>query len=345
MNASTAGRLFQKLPIVVTALLAGAALLNLAGTALDGLPAWAEALLDTLSFFAALFLSLLISALPLLLLGALGSGLVAAFFDRTELAGWFPRQPLLSALCGSLLGLFLPVGECGVIPLARRLLHKGAPVPAAIAMLLAAPALNPIVIASTLAAFGPGLIFWGRFGLTLLVATLVGWVFSLHPAPQWLLNPRAMAQIPSGEVLPARAPFSARLKQAMLLLVDEFFELGSRLVLGALLAALLQMAIRQPALLALGQGPVLSAAVMSGLGVLRSLSATDDAFVVLPLAGPWPGAVLAFLVFGSMLDLKSGWMLTRVVTLRTLAYIAGLALLLVLIAVMAINFFGQGWLF
>ena len=320
-------------------------MLNLAGMALDGLPAWADAILDTLSFFSSLFLTIVINAVPFLLLGALGSGLIEVFFEPREISAWFPRQPLLSAFTGSFLGFFFPAGESGSIPLSRRLMQKGAPVSTGVSMLLAAPAFNPIVIASTLAAFGPGLVFWGRFGLTLLIATLVGWIFSLHPEPRLLMNQNALAQMPKYEALPDRQPFLVRLSQALLILVDEFFEMGSGLVLGALLAAFLQTVVRQPALLDLGQGPVLSVVVMIALAVLRSVSSIDDSFIALPLAGSFPGAVLAFLVFGSMLDIKSIWMLFRVFTFRTIAYMAALVLLMTLIGTVFINYFGQGRIF
>jgi uncharacterized membrane protein YraQ (UPF0718 family) len=56
------------------------------------------------------------------------------------------------------------VCECGVVPLTRRLFHKGLPLPVGIAFLLAAPVFNPIVIASTIAAFGVGRMLWLRQG-------------------------------------------------------------------------------------------------------------------------------------------------------------------------------------
>ncbi len=76
------------------------------------------------------------------------------------------------------MGLFFPVCECGVVPLTRRLFQKGAPTAVGISFLLAAPVLNPIVIASTYAAFGFGQVFWGRIGLTLVIAVITGLIFS-----------------------------------------------------------------------------------------------------------------------------------------------------------------------
>ena len=51
------------------------------------------------------------------------------------------------------MGFVFPMCECGVVPVIRRLINKGLPVSNAIAYMLAAPMVNPIVIVSTYAAF------------------------------------------------------------------------------------------------------------------------------------------------------------------------------------------------
>ena len=74
-------------------------------------------------------------------------------------------------MAGALLGFCFPVCECGVVPLTRRLFNKGMPLHVGVAFLLAAPALNPIVIVSTYTAFGFGHILWARIGLLLLAGS------------------------------------------------------------------------------------------------------------------------------------------------------------------------------
>ena len=107
------------------------------------------------------------------------SAVVEVFIRSEDLAGWIPRPVLLQVAAGGLLGMFFPVCECGVVPLTRRLIWKGMPPGAAVAFLLGALVLNPIVIASTYAAFGTGPVLWGRLGLTFLVATGTGLIFRL----------------------------------------------------------------------------------------------------------------------------------------------------------------------
>ena len=110
---------------------------------------------DRLNIFATVFLGIFIEAVPYLLLGTLASGLVEVFLDSDQYEQMdLSSCPVAAALGGAFMGMFFPVCECGVVPLTRRLFHKGFPLPAGIAFLLAAPVLNPIVILSTAAAFG-----------------------------------------------------------------------------------------------------------------------------------------------------------------------------------------------
>jgi len=90
------------------------------------------ALTNQLNNAVTLFLSLLVEAIPFLLLGVLFSGLLLGFVDERKLVSRIPRNPLLAALMGSSIGFLFPVCECGNVPVARRLLMQGVPAPAAI---------------------------------------------------------------------------------------------------------------------------------------------------------------------------------------------------------------------
>ena len=104
--------------------------------------------------FVTIFLGIFIEAAPFLVAGALVSGLIAEFMSPDLLQRLSPRHPLLASVAGGLLGLTFPVCECGVVPVTRRLYRKGLPIPTGIAFLLSAPVINPVVIASTYAAYG-----------------------------------------------------------------------------------------------------------------------------------------------------------------------------------------------
>lgn len=300
-------------------------------------PEWAG-VVDPLISFTTIFLGIFIEAMPFLLLGTLASGLVEVYIGADTLTRYIPRDPLRGAIVGSLLGVFFPVCECGVVPLTRRLFKKGLPLSTGIAFLLAAPVLNPIVIASTLAAFGPGLIFWGRLGLTLGIAIITGLVFAAETHPERLLAPPAFAPIGGGSgALPARS-WRAGLGQVLLITVDEFFEMGRYLIAGALLAALMQTVLPQTLLLTVSAGPVISVLALIALAVILSICSTVDAFIALAFAGTFTtGSVLAFLVFGPMVDIKSTLMFVGVFRRRVVVYLVLLPLLMTLVSAVFIN--------
>ena len=118
----------------------------------------------------------------------------------------------------------------------------------------------------------------------------------------------------------------------------EFFEMGKFLVFGALLASLLQALVPRQMLLGIGQSPVKSVLVMVALAVLLSVCSTVDAFLVLTFAGTFTtGALLAFLVFGPMVDIKSTLMFLTVFQRRAVALMIVLAAQFVLLATIFIN--------
>ncbi|MFO0143606.1 MAG: permease, partial [Aphanizomenon sp.] len=129
-----------------------------------------------------IFLSLLVEAMPFLLVGVFFSSALLSFVNESKLVKVMPKNPLLGALFGSLMGLFFPVCECGNVPVARRLLMQGVPTPVAIGFLLAAPTINPIVIWSTWTAFRdqPEIVVL-RVVFSLAIATIIGVIFSFQP--------------------------------------------------------------------------------------------------------------------------------------------------------------------
>jgi hypothetical protein len=246
-----------------------------------------------------------------------------------------------AALTGAFMGLIFPVCECGVIPLTRRLFHKGLPLSAGIAFLLAAPVLNPIVIFSTAAAFGWGAMLFWRVGLSLLIGVIVGLIFSVVQNPSNVLH-GGLILAPERMHTHDDNPSSLlkKLRQALLICGDEFSEMGRYLVLGAILAAALQTFIPQGTLLAIGNGPVLSVLVMLALAILLSICSTVDAFVALGFVGTFSfGSILSFLVFGPMVDIKSTLMYLQVFRRKPVAYLVLLPFLMSLLIGISFNYF------
>lgn len=145
-----------------------------------------------------LFLSLIVEAMPFLLLGVLLSGLLLLFIDERHLIAIMPRNPILGAIFGSFIGFLFPVCECGNVPVARRLLMQGVPVPVAVGFLLAAPTINPIVIWSTWVAFRdqPEVVVL-RVVFSLVVATAIACVFSVQADMKPILQSALTRSIPT----------------------------------------------------------------------------------------------------------------------------------------------------
>jgi uncharacterized protein len=144
-----------------------------------------------------LFLSLLVEAIPFLLLGVLFSNLLLFFVDERRLIQFLPKNPFLAALAGSSMGLLFPVCECGNVPVARRLLMQGVSPAVAIGFLLAAPTINPIVFWATWTAFRdqPEILVY-RIGISLVIATTIAWIFSAQADMRPLLQANVTRMMP-----------------------------------------------------------------------------------------------------------------------------------------------------
>ncbi|HEY0736902.1 MAG TPA: permease [Herpetosiphonaceae bacterium] len=283
-----------------------------------------------------IFLGIFIEALPFVAAGVLVSSIIALFVGDELIQRFTPKEPFSAALVGALLGLAFPVCECGTVPTTRRLLHKGAPLPFGVAFLLAAPVINPIVIASTYVAFnGDWLMVGGRIGLTLLIAINVALVLSWLPRSEALLAP-GVAHTDDG--CGCQHTHKRSLAGVFQHGAEEFIEMSRWLVLGALLAATLQTFVPRSMLLGIGDGPIVSVVVLMALAVVLSVCSTVDAFLALALSQAFgPGALLAFLVFGPMIDIKSTLMFLTTLSGRAVALIIALVVPLVLAAGISIN--------
>lgn len=299
---------------------------------------------DRFQTFVTIFLSIFIEAVPFLLAGAIVAGLIEVFVSPELLTRVVPRQPILAALTGGAMGLVFPVCECGVVPVTRRLYQKGLPQSVGIAFLLAAPVVNPVVVASTYAAFGWGPILYARLGLSFLIASVIGLIFYLAD-PQEILLPETLESTPSthhhdhahahehehNHDDPDHSPGKG-LWQAFGFAGDDFLDMARYLIAGSLLAASMQTLVPQSALLALGGSPFSSIVAMMALAFVLSVCSTVDAFLALAFANSFPpAAILAFLVFGPMVDIKSSLMFLRVFKRRTVAYLILLPFMVTLV--------------
>ncbi|KWX76861.1 hypothetical protein AMQ84_14415 [Paenibacillus riograndensis] len=265
------------------------------------------------------FIGILLEALPFVLLGALLSSLLRVFVPDEMISRWIPRRPLPAILCGCLLGILFPVCECGMIPLVRRLMHKGMPLYVAIVFILSGPILNPVVYGATLTAFRahPELAY-ARMGLAFIVAAAIGFIVyaTVRKTPLRLSIARE-----SGEPH-EQSTRGGKLAAVFVHTSDEFFEMGKYLIIGCLLTSGIQTFMDQGSLAAIGGKPLGSYLFMMGLSYVLSLCSTSDAFVASTFLHTFPsGSLLAFMVLGPILDFKNSLMLLSLFKTRFALYL------------------------
>src|SRR5687767_9033986 len=100
------------------------------------------------STWATIFVAIVLQALPCVVLGVVVSGLIASHATPKVLARLVPANPLLGVPAAACAGLLLPGCECASVPVAGRLRSRGVGAGAAEAFMLAAPAVNPVVVIS-----------------------------------------------------------------------------------------------------------------------------------------------------------------------------------------------------
>ncbi len=265
-------------------------------------------------------------ATPFLLLGVVVSALVHVFVTEDALLRFVPKNPILSLVPAIGVGMLMPVCECGNVAVARRFLAKGVPASACVTFLLAAPILNPVALFATATAFRyePSMV-WLRGGLAFVVAALVGLMIGRWGRGEELLasglqrdhnhghhhdhnhhdygSPHAVSRV-RGTV--------QKLGQASQQAGSEFMTMMQVLVIGASVASATQVLIPRSSITGIGAGVVLSIIAMMSLAFVLSICSTVDAFFALSYSNIFPTpALLAFLVFGPMVSMKSvGMMLT-----------------------------------
>lgn len=263
-----------------------------------------------------LALSVIIESMPFVVLGIVLSVVVRVWLPEAWLLKVLPRTPWLRRMVVSLVGMFLPVCECGNVPLARGLMVRGLTVAESMTFLFAAPIINPVTIITTHQAFGfdDGILV-ARLGGGFLIANLLGWVFSRHPEPHKLLTARFAAECR----LPVHDESASRIDQSIRLFGREAALLLPALFVGASIAALVQTAVPREVLVTLGSDPVWSIIAMIALAFVISVCSNVDAFFILPFASTFlPGSIVAFLLFGAMLDIKMIALLRTTFTTRSL---------------------------
>lgn len=294
--------------------------------------------------------------LPLALAAA---GLVGALLLRTEplvngLLALLGRRRLLAIAASGLLGLVIPMCECGIIPVTRRLLRKGLPLSCCVAYILTGPIINVVVLLSTYVAFAnyPAEAMGGAW--MLLLRSTLAFVVALGTAlvveRLWrregdelltpLARPRAAPAPENHDRNHEGEPLAARLDHISHTALHDFIDITVFLIIGSLFAAITRLLLPNTRIEELSSGfPMLSIAIMMGLAVLLCLCSEADAFVAASFSTLNPAAKLAFLVLGPMLDIKLYLMYTTMFRPRLIWTIIGCVVAQVFVYSVIVHYF------
>ncbi|WP_143414514.1 permease [Halobacillus massiliensis] len=247
-----------------------------------------------------IFLSIVLEAIPFVLLGVFASALIQTFVKEETLDRFIPSNPVLALFPAVTIGAVFPVCECAIVPIVRRLIKKGMPLHVGIVILVSAPILNPIVFLSTFYAFQTNLtIAWARMGLAFVASIIIGAFIYNKYKNSWQLKESMRA-------VDHQHSHGNRFVETFYHASDEFFEMGKYLIIGALIASIIQTFMARDLLVEVGNGFITGPAVMMGLAYLLSLCSEADAFVASSFGSLFSSSsLLAFLVYGPMTDLKN----------------------------------------
>lgn len=267
--------------------------------------------------FINIFLGIILQAVPFLLIGVLLSSAIQVFIPRSAIEHRFPKSLGVGMLAAVIGGFCLPVCDCASIPIFRSLVRKGIPLPVAITFMTVTPVINPVVILSTYYAFsGSMTVVIGRICYGIIAAVIIGLIFAVRPPKGSVLSggPLDMLMCSCGCYSDAESITGFKRKISLFFRHSqaEFFSVGKYLVIGTLIASVFQLlgtdiftAARS------GTGLAVSILVMMVMAFVLSLCSSSDAVIARSFAGQFPAAaIMGFLVFGPMMDIKNMMMLS-----------------------------------
>ena len=251
----------------------------------------------------AIFLSIIIEALPFVLMGSIISGAIEVYVTPEKVYTFLPKNRLGRIFFGTFIGFLFPSCECGIVPIISRFLEKKVPSYTAVPFLVPAPIINPIVLFATYSAFGNSfkMVLLRALG-SILVATILGIFLGFF----WEESIQKENRLACHEHDYSYLSKSKKILQVFIQAIDEFFDMGRYLVFGCLFASIVQVYVPTRILTSISTAPLLAIILLMVLSFLLSLCSEADAFIGSSLLSSFGfSPVLAFLVIGPMLDVKN----------------------------------------
>ena len=247
----------------------------------------------TVAAWSTVFVAICVQAAPYLVLGVTVSTAIAVFVPASFFDRALPHNPLLAVPVAGVAGAALPGCECGSVPVAASLMERGVARGPAVALLLSAPAINPVVLAATAVAFpGHPVVVVARAAASLATAVIVGWLWQ---------------RLGRGIPVPRRfvhASGSSRVERARAVAAHDVTQSIGFLTIGAAAAATLNVTVPRSLLAHLAGSELIALPALALLAIVLAVCSEADAFVAASLTQFSLTARLAFMVVGPAVDLK-----------------------------------------
>lgn len=264
--------------------------------------------------FKTVFLAICIETFPFLLIGAFIAAIIEYYVNEQRMVRFLKLHPVLQMIAASFMGFIFPLCECAIIPIGRGLLKKGIPVRTTLLFMLVAPIINPIALSATYFAFGQNMsvvLYRALLGLT--VALVVSIIFGFSKKEDVLLEhekKEVCTHCHHDHAEHEEHVHEKKAKRKWLGIIEhtlsEFMGVGKYLVIGAAVAASVQIFLPVNVTVALKQNNILSVFSLQTLGYLLSLCSHGDAFVAAGFIKTFSFyPVLAFLIISPLIDIKN----------------------------------------
>lgn len=270
-----------------------------------------------------IFISIFFESLPFLLLGSLISSIIETFVSDDTLAKLIPKNKILGCIVGIILGFFLPACDCAVIPVSKRLIKKKIPINVAVSFMLSSPIINPVVLLATYKAFyktNPSL-FWYRFLFGIIVALVIGIIVGIiFNKKKVTINDYDCIECHNHDDIEEdfrdlldydeedhnHDKNESKIISICKHTVFDMFEVVKFLIIGALIASIIQVLLPRNILSIFNNNQVLSNITLMLFAYFISLCSTSDSFVGKSLVSSFgSSSVLAYLLLGPMIDIKN----------------------------------------
>lgn len=272
---------------------------------------------------------LIIGTFPFVVIGSLTSALVRRYLPDDWILNRLSQNVVIRRAILSVLGILIPVCECGNVPMARGLMSKGMRPGDAVVFLLCAPTVNILTIAVTVYAFGD-------IGVLVASIRIIGTLI-LAQVSAVLID-----KMPSDRILTASFVSSCEIDTPRTLSGSFIHEISSvipAIMIGSLIAASLQVLV--PLDLVGADGSILWVLAGSIYGMVVSLCSNVDSYFALPImASLGLGATSAFLIAGAAMDIKMIAMLRTTFTTRAVIVMASTSFVVASI-IGAVIWYGQ----